>query len=198
MLKFPKKLILASKSDRRAELLTRAGLTFEVVTPDVDEKLIATSDPHELVTTSSLLKAYAVSRRIEDGIIVSADTIVYIDNEVLGKPKDNADAERMLLLLSGQEHTVFTGFTILDTNTMYKINDIAETTVKFKLLSYYEIQRYIETNKPFDKAGAYGIQNGVCAFFIEGIKGCYYNVMGFPLNKFYVSALEFIKQYDKK
>jgi septum formation protein len=198
LLHFQKKLFLASKSPRRAELLTKIGLTFEVVSPDVDEKLLTVSDPQELVIASSLLKANAVSKKNEDGIVISADTVVYLDNEILGKPNDKTDAERMLNLLSGREHKVFTGFTILDTYTTYRVSDIAETIVKFKPLSDYEIREYIATNSPLDKAGAYGIQDGICAFFIEEIKGCYYNVMGFPLNKFYVSATEFIKQYEKK
>jgi septum formation protein len=198
LLHFPKKLFLASKSPRRAELLTKVGLTFEVFTSGVDEKLLTTLEPKELVIKSSLLKANAVSKKIEDGIVISADTVVYFDNEILGKPKDKTDAERMLNLLSGKEHKVFTGFTIMDTYTMFKKTDIAETVVKFKPLLDYEIKEYIATNNPLDKAGAYGIQDGICAFFIEGIKGCYYNVMGFPLNKFYVSATEFIKQYEKK
>jgi len=147
---------------------------------------------------SSLLKANATSKKIENGIIISADTLVYVNNEILGKPNDTADAERMLNLLSGREHRVLTGFTILDSYTSYKITDIAETFVKFKPLSDNEIKEYIAIHNPLDKAGAYGIQDGICAFFIEGIKGCYYNVMGFPLNKFYVSAIEFIKQYDKE
>lgn len=198
LLHFPKKLFLASKSPRRAELLAKVGLTFEVITSGVDEKLLTILDPKELVIESSLLKANAVSKKIEDGIILSADTVVYFGNEILGKPKDKTDAKRMLNLLSGKEHKVFTGFTIMDTYTMFKKTDIAETVVKFKPLLDYEIKEYIATNNPLDKAGAYGIQDGICAFFIEGIKGCYYNVMGFPLNKFYVSATEFIKQYEKK
>ena len=198
LLHFPKKLFLASKSPRRAELLTKVGLTFQIIVSGIDEKLSTVSDPQELVKTTSLLKAKAVSKKIDDGIIISADTVVDVGNEILGKPNDKADAERMLNLLSGREHRVLTGFTILDVYTMYIITDIAETFVKFKPLLDYEIKEYIATNNPLDKAGAYGIQDGICAFFIEGIKGCYYNVMGFPLNKFYFSAIEFVKHYEKK
>ena len=198
LLHFKKKLFLASKSPRRAELLTKVGLTFEIFASDIDEKFLTISDPQELVKESSILKADAVSKKIENGIVISADTVVDVNNEILGKPNDKTDAERMLNLLSGKEHRVLTGFTILDTHTMYKITDIAETFVKFKPLLEYEIKEYIAIHNPLDKAGAYGIQDGICAFFIEGIKGCYYNVMGFPLNKFYLSAIEFIKQYDKE
>jgi septum formation protein len=198
LLRFKKKLFLASKSPRRAELLTKVGLTFEIVASDVDEKLLTISDPQELVKASSLLKANTVSKKIENGIVISADTVVDVSSEILGKPNDKTDAERMLNLLSGREHRVLTGFTIIDTYTMYKITDTATTFVKFKPLLDHEIKEYIAIHNPLDKAGAYGIQDGICAFFIEGIKGCYYNVMGFPLNKFYLSAIEFIKQYDKE
>ena len=198
MLRFKKKLFLASKSPRRAELLTKVGLTFEIVASDVDEKLLTISDPQELVKASSLLKANTVSKKIENGIVISADTVVDVSSEILGKPNDKTDAERMLNLLSGREHRVLTGFTIIDTYTMYKITDTATTFVKFKPLLDHEIKEYIAIHNPLDKAGAYGIQDGICAFFIEGIKGCYYNVMGSPLNKFYLSAIEFIKQYDKE
>jgi septum formation protein len=197
LLHFPKQLYLASKSPRRAELLTDIGLKFKLLSADIDESVIDHSNPEAFVKDLSLQKAKAVIGLVEDGIIITADTIVYCSKEILGKPKDELDAKRMLEVLSGVEHTVYTGFTITDTASGLTKTDYAVTFVKFKKLTDSEINEYIKTGSPLDKAGAYGIQDGICALFIEEIRGCYYNVMGFPLNKFYTTSTQFIEELKK-
>lgn len=198
MLQFPKQLYLASKSPRRAELLAGIGLNFTVLSADIDESLFCASDPSFFVKELSIKKAEAVLEKINEGIIVSADTIVLAGHEILGKPVDKEDAKNMLKLLSGVTHSVYTAFTIMDAPSTICYTDYAVTDVKFKNLTDEEIEDYIRTGSPFDKAGAYGIQDGICALFIEEIKGCYYNVMGFPLNKFYTASLNFIQELKKQ
>ncbi len=198
MLEFPKQLYLASQSPRRAELLRKIGLDFIISAADIDEDSICQSDPVIYAKTLAEKKAEAVLTKVENGIIVAADTIVTSGSRILGKPSDKNDAHDMLKLLSGKFHSVFTAFTIIDTVSTICVTDYAVTRVKFKDLTEYEIKCYIDTGSPFDKAGAYGIQDGVCSLFIEEIQGCYYNVMGFPLNKFYTTSLEFIKELNKQ
>ena len=173
-------IILASQSPRRRELLERMGLTsFRVVSPDVDENLGEELPPAELVSRLSRRKAQAVAQQVkQDALIVAADTVVALEGTILGKPADELSAFRMLTTLSGARHQVYTGLTVLrgeEVCTEYEVTDVT-----FRELSEGEIEDYIRTGEPMDKAGAYGIQ-GYGALFIEGIQGDYYNVMGLPV-----------------
>ena len=173
-------IILASQSPRRRELLERMGVgDFRIVTPDIDEQMDRDLPPGELVGRISLEKALAVQAQEGKGpIIIAADTVVALDGAVLGKPADELDAFKMLSTLSGCRHQVYTGLTVLRGEEQYTVSE--ETTVTFRELSAEEIDRYIATGEPMDKAGAYGIQ-GYGALLVEGIQGDYYNVMGLPV-----------------
>ena len=173
-------IILASQSPRRRELLERMGVgDFRIVTPDIDEQMDRDLPPGELVGRISLEKALAVQAQEGKGpIIIAADTVVALDGAVLGKPADELDAFKMLSTLSGCRHQVYTGLTVLRGEECHTVSE--ETTVTFRELSAEEIDRYVATGEPMDKAGAYGIQ-GYGALLVEGIQGDYYNVMGLPV-----------------
>jgi len=188
-----KKIILASRSPRRQVLLRQIGLTFDVCESGVDENLDGDLDPYEHVTILSQRKAVEVGQNYPDAFIVGADTIVVLDGSILGKPVDPADASRMLSILSGRTHKVYTGFTILDRPSDRQITDVAITEVKFRQITPDEIDAYIKTGSPMDKAGAYGIQDDYGAVFVENINGCFYNVVGFPVTKFYLALEQFQK-----
>lgn len=176
------KLILASASPRRMEILKSLGLTFEVVPSNYDE-IIVQKSPYELVVEFASEKAMEVAGRTAPGkIILAADTIVYKDGEILGKPKNDVDAVRMLEKLSNDSHRVITGLCLYDTTTRVVKCDWEETIVYFKELSKEEIDDYIHTSEPLDKAGAYGIQ-GFGGVFVKRIEGCYFNVVGLPVYK---------------
>lgn len=173
-------IILASQSPRRRELLERMGLAgFRVVSPDVDEHMEEDLPPAQLVCRLSQRKARAVREQVGDeGLIIAADTVVALDGAVLGKPADELAAFKMLSTLSGVRHQVYTGLTVLrggEKHTEYEVTDVS-----FRELTQGEIEDYIRTGEPMDKAGAYGIQ-GYGALFISGIQGDYYNVMGLPV-----------------
>ena len=173
-------IILASQSPRRRELLERMGLAgFRVVSPDVDEHMEEALPPAQLVCRLSQRKARAVREQVGDeGLIIAADTVVALDGTVLGKPADELAAFKMLSTLSGVRHQVYTGLTVLrggEEHTEYEVTDVS-----FRELTQGEIEDYIRTGEPMDKAGAYGIQ-GYGALFISGIQGDYYNVMGLPV-----------------
>ncbi|WP_130869876.1 Maf family protein [Intestinimonas massiliensis (ex Afouda et al. 2020)] len=173
-------IILASQSPRRRELLERMGVRdFRIVTPNIDEHMDRNLPPEELVRRISLEKALAVQAQEGNGpIIIAADTVVALDGAVLGKPADQLEAFKMLSTLSGCRHQVYTGMTVLWGEERHTVSE--ETTVTFRELSSEEIDRYIATGEPMDKAGAYGIQ-GYGALLVEGIQGDYYNVMGLPV-----------------
>lgn len=172
-------LILASGSPRRKELLERIGLTFTVHPAAVDEALIPGLTAQEQVERLSRMKAQAVGEnQPENAVILSADTVVVRDGSILGKPTDFADAEQMLLSLSGRGHLVLTGVTVW---TKSRVQTHCEKTeVHFRPLSQTEIRAYIATGEPMDKAGAYGIQ-GYASLFVDKLVGDYYNVVGLPL-----------------
>lgn len=178
------KLILASASPRRADLLRQSGIPFQVVIPDVSEDLNAVPEPQEMVTRLALRKAIAVSEHLKQGIILAADTVVLYRGAVMGKPRDHDDARRMLRLLSGDKHEVLTGIALVDAASGRSECAVSTTGVWLKDLSDGEIDSYVKTGEPFDKAGAYGIQ-GLAALFVEKIEGCYFNVVGLPLNLLY-------------
>ena len=170
-------LILASQSPRRKELLGLFRIPFTVRTADIDETMDPTASPYDEVARVSREKALAVLREPED-VVVAADTIVVCDGQVLGKPKDEADAFRMLRLLSGRDHQVMTGMTVLRGERSLVCTEV--TDIHFRELSDREILSYIRTGEPMDKAGSYGIQGGA-ALFAEKLSGDYYNVMGLPV-----------------
>ena len=177
------KFILASASERRKELLSRIVRDFEVIVSDFDEDSVKVNNNIEnYVKILSEGKAKSVSLNCsKDSIIIGADTIVVIDNKVLGKPKDKNDAFRMLKALSNNVHRVYSGVTVINNTTKVIKSECLYTEVYFSELSDEEIWKYIETEECLDKAGAYGIQ-GFGGVFVKRINGCYYNVVGLPLN----------------
>ncbi len=187
------KLILASKSPRRAYLLSLVGFDFDVQPSRIDEDLIRETEPEKHVKALSMAKAEKVARSVEKGLVVGADTIVALDGEILGKPSSSEDATRMLQRLSGRVHKVYTGFTIIEMPGGRTAFDFEVTAVRFRQLADWEIENYVSTQNPMDKAGAYGIQDQ-SAVFADRIEGCFYNVVGFPLTKFYVTLREFVKK----
>lgn len=188
-----KKIILASQSPRRQSLLKNLGLAFEVRVNSVQEVIDSARTPEENVIALSQQKAFDVSQNIHDGIVVGFDTIVVVGNQILEKPRNANEAREMLNLLSGREHQVYTGFTIVEIPGSRSVSDYEKTTVRFRELEQEEIDRYIDSGSPFDKAGAYGIQDDMGAVFVERINGCFYNVVGLPLTKFYVTLKHFLQ-----
>ncbi|MCI5927211.1 MAG: Maf family protein [Pseudoflavonifractor capillosus] len=174
------KIILASQSPRRKELLERMGIQdFETISPNVDESAFHGLPPEELVRRLSAEKAAAVAGKVgEDAIVIAADTVVALEGAVLGKPADELDAFKMLSALSGVRHQVYTGVTVCRGGEKQTAHEVTDVT--FRELSEREIEDYISTGEPMDKAGAYGIQ-GYGALLIQGISGDYYNVMGLPV-----------------
>lgn len=176
------RLILASKSPRRKEILEKLGLEFEIIPSGYKENLQAKKDPVELAKFLSLNKAKDVANKIKgNAIIIAADTFIVLEGKFLGKPKDDQDAKKMLNFLSGKTHEVITGIALIDTSTNQKITDVSITKVTFKSLSSKEIQTYINTGEPLGKAGAYAIQEKG-AVFVSNINGDFFTVMGLPLH----------------
>lgn len=173
-------IILASASPRRAELLASAGIAFAVVPSAVAEDLLPDEAPVSAALRLARAKARDVARRSGGRFFVGADTVVMLDGEVFGKPRDAGDASRMLRRLSGRVHEVMTGFEVFDKATGRAIGDVVTTRVEFKPLHPDEIQAYVETGCPLDKAGAYGIQ-GRAAHMVRRVEGSYTNVVGLPL-----------------
>lgn len=174
-------LILASQSPRRKELLSLLKLPFVIRVADIDETMDPAKNPAEEVARVSRQKAFAVARQTDD-IVIAADTIVVLDGQVLGKPRDQAHACQMLTALSGRDHQVMTGVTVLQGDRALVHTEI--TDIHFRPLSQKEICAYVATGEPMDKAGSYGIQGGA-ALFAQRLEGDYYNVMGLPVCKLY-------------
>lgn len=189
-----KPIILASRSPRRIHLLHQIGLSFTVQESGVDEHIPDGIAPEEVVRRLSLEKASRVAERLHDGIVIGADTIVVLDGKILGKPSSKGEAISMLSKLGGRTHTVFTGFAMIDVESQKSYVDYEKTEVTFRGLSNEEIESYVESGSPMDKAGAYGIQDDYGAVFVERINGCFYTVVGFPLSKFYTSWNMFLEQ----
>jgi septum formation protein len=173
-------LILASKSPRRYELLKQVGLDFEVIGSGVVEDFLNTESPQQHVLRLAEAKAREVASQYPDRWVVAADTIVFINGTILGKPKCQEEAAEMLRRLSGQEHRVLTGFSVCHLDKGMDDKETVQTTVKVKALTSAEIGWYVQTGEPFDKAGGYAIQ-GIGSFMIEWIQGSYTNVVGLPL-----------------
>lgn len=183
-------IYLASSSPRRRMLLAQLGLPFSVVVPEVKEEIKNSLPFARLVEELALKKALAVESAISRGLILAADTIVVWQGKVLGKPSSEAEAREMLRCLSGCVHEVYTGLAVLEKPTGRRVITHERTEVKFRTLSEEEIARYVATGEPMDKAGAYAAQ-GLGAIFIEGINGCYFNVVGLPVAKLAAILKEF-------
>ena len=171
-------LILASKSPRRRELLSMLGIGFQIETADIDETMYPALTPDRAVARVCEKKAAAVAMRRPADLILAADTIVVVDGQILGKPHSETEARAMLRRLSGRSHTVMTGFCLLQNGKAE--THVEQTHLEFKPLSDREIDAYVATGSPMDKAGAYGIQDQA-AVFVRRLEGDYYNVMGLPL-----------------
>ena len=190
MINNPLPIYLASKSPRRKKLLQQLNLKFHILSVEIDEKRIKNELPFKMVKRLALLKLNSAKKLIKEGIIITADTIVVLGNEILGKPKNKTVAKQMLKKLSGNTHTVYTGFAVYNSVTDKIILDYEKTQVTFRKLNSDEIERYIKTGSPMDKAGAYGIQDDFGAVFVKKINGDYYNVVGLPIAKLYINLLK--------
>lgn len=193
-MKVKKKIILASASPRRQTLFHQIGFDFEVRQSSIEEVFDKTKTPEENVIRLAEAKVLDIAKEIDDAFIIGADTIVVLNGEMMGKPVDDRDAFRMLNKLSGREHKVFTGFAIVDKPSNKIVSNVEITSVKFRDLEDEEILEYVKSKSPADKAGAYGIQDDYGAVFVERINGCFYNVVGFPLAKFYITLQKFQKE----
>jgi septum formation protein len=175
-------LILASASPRRRELLQQAGIVFTVVPSNAAEDVIVGEAPAEYALRVATAKATEVAKNHPGSWVLGADTIVVVNGEILGKPRDHADGRRMLRLLSGRRHEVMTAFVLINENGQRDAGQIVTTTVTFKLLSDAQIQEYLATGEPFDKAGAYAVQ-GIGSTLVEKVEGSYTNVVGLPIDE---------------
>ena len=181
------KLILASTSPRRAQILKEAGLTFSVLSSAVDETALPDESPQQLVQRLADAKAELVAARtIGPAIVIAADTVVTLDGNILGKPKSTEDARRMLEQLSGRTHAVLTGVSVIRLPDMERRQFVESTLVHFDQILGEEILRYLATEEPYDKAGAYAIQ-GRAGRYIPRIEGCYFNVVGLPLSRVFTA-----------
>lgn len=195
LLKLEVPLILASKSPRRKKLLEQLGLSFKCIPSNfAEENHSKNYSPEDYVQKLSLEKALDVARNInESSIIFGADTIVLLDGEIINKPNDENDAREILRKLSNRTHIVFTGISFVKVPEQKFFTTFQKTLVTFRELEDDEIESYIKSGSPLDKAGAYGIQDDFGALFVSHIEGCYYNIVGLPLELFYQSLKKFIK-----
>ncbi|TFH35206.1 MAG: septum formation protein Maf, partial [Bacteroidia bacterium] len=185
-------LILASASPRRKELLSHLGIPFEVREFNFSEELPGSGDPVEIAKHLARSKSNEVKTRLAKGdLVITADTVVWCDGHLMGKPGSREEATGMLRLLSGRTHMVVTGVCLL--SDISSVTFSSETLVTFKSLSDEEIFYYVDNYKPYDKAGAYGIQEWIGYVGVERIEGSYFNVMGLPVQKLYSEIIEFIK-----
>jgi septum formation protein len=185
MIKSDTLIYLASKSPRRRKLLKQLGIKFRSFSVNTVEEVLDGEHPVDCVKRLALEKMNRAKKKVRNGIIITADTIVVLDKEVIGKPKNRKDAINILSLLSGRVHTVYTGFCVFNQKTNKSIIDFEKTKVEFRMINIDEIIDYVESGSPMDKAGAYGIQDDFGAVFVKRINGCYYNVVGLPLTKLY-------------
>lgn len=185
-------IYLASKSPRRKILLKQLGIKFKSFTVDMEELFIHGESPINAVKRLASEKLFEAEKIKSDGILITADTIVVLNNEIIGKPKNKKDAKLILEKLSSNKHYVYTGFAIKNSVSKKKIIDYEKTEVTFRELTSNEIKDYIASGSPMDKAGAYGIQDDFGAVFISKINGCYYNVVGLPLSKVYTALNEVV------
>lgn len=177
--------ILASKSPRRRHLLNLLGLKFQIFNPGIEENHRG-EKPLSYAKKLAEEKAEAANLKFKNKIIIAADTIVVIDNQILEKPKSKSDAKRMLSILSGKTHIVYTAICVINQLNGKKLIDYEKTYVTFRKLTPSEIKDYVEKGSCMDKAGSYGIQDDLGAVFVSKVNGCYYNVVGLPLQKLYL------------
>lgn len=198
LLQLPAPLVLASQSPRRRKLLAQIGLEFTSLVPDVNEDAVVVSEPFSTyVETLASLKAKAVVERVVgDVLVIGADTTVAVNNTVLNKPESNQHAVQMLKTLSNRMHTVYTGLALYLRlgSRITSIVTSSSTGVLFRALEDNEIQAYVDTGEPLDKAGSYGIQDDYGAVFVREIHGCYYTVVGLPLELLYTSLKQIARQ----
>jgi septum formation protein len=185
-----KRIILASASPRRKELLEKIGLKFEVEPSDYAEDMSSGLSPDELARAISLEKARVVASKHKNAIVIAADTFIVFRGKIMGKPGTEAEARKMLMILRGKSHSVITGFTILDTEENKVLTKSVETIIHIRNLTPEEIDAYVRSKEPLDKAGAYAIQ-GLGSVIVERIEGDYFNVMGLPLSALAESLKEF-------
>lgn len=190
MLKIDLPIYLASKSPRRRKLLKQLGINFKSFSVNLHEEILDGEHPIATVKRLALHKFEKASKKIKNGIVITADTIVVLNKEIIGKPKNKKEAFEILSKLSGKTHTVYTGFVVANISNNKKIIDYEKTEVTFRKISPVEIEEYILSGSPMDKAGAYGIQDDFGAVFVKKINGCYYNVVGLPLAKVYKAFLK--------
>ena len=175
-------IILASASPRRKEILQNTKLKFEIQKSDIEEVILENESPESMVVRLAYEKVYDVAQKNKDKLVIGADTIVALDNEVLGKPKDKEEAYQMIKKLSNKTHKVITGISLINISHGMVVNDYVVSLVTFKDLSEDSIKDYINTNESLDKAGAYGIQ-GYGALLVGNIQGDYFNIVGLPISK---------------
>lgn len=185
-------IYLASKSPRRRKLLEQINLEFQSFSVDLKEEFLDGEHPVQTVKRLAVDKMELAKQKVEEGIIITADTIVVCEHQVLGKPGDKEEAINMLSYLSSKTHYVYTGFAVYNSMCREQKNDYEKTAVTFHELSLPEIEDYVKGGSPMDKAGAYGIQDDFGAVFVKKINGCYYNVVGLPLSKVYKSLTEIV------
>ncbi len=185
-----KKIVLASASPRRKELLEKLGLKFEVEPSHSEEKIVPALKPRDLAVALSLEKARAVAVNHRNALVIAADTFGVLDGKVLGKPHTESEARKMLETISGKPHLVVTGFTIIDTLNDKTVSKSVETRVYIKKLTPEEIEAYVKSKEPLDKAGGYAIQ-GLGSIIVERIEGDFFNVIGLPLHALAESLKEF-------
>ncbi len=194
-----KKIILASGSPRRKKLLEQLNFQFDIIVSNVEETAEQQNSPQEIVQDLASRKAEEVSSRSSDALVIGADTIVVLDDEILEKPENESEAIKMLRKLSGRTHHVLTGVALLKVDTPQNIVEqhafCEQTTVTFGEIDESDIKTYVKTGSPMDKAGGYGIQDDFGAIFVKGINGDYYNVVGFPLYSFYRTMKLFAPEY---
>ncbi|MEJ2103778.1 MAG: Maf family protein [Ignavibacteriaceae bacterium] len=187
MIKTKQQVYLASKSPRRRKLLKQLGIKFRAFSVNTIEDVLDGEHPIDCVKRLAKKKMNKAEAKTKNAILITADTIVVLDKKVIGKPKNRKDAIRILTLLSGRVHTVYTGFCVKNQISNKSILDFEKTKVEFRKLNRDEIIDYVNGGSPMDKAGAYGIQDDFGAVFVKQINGCYYNVVGLPLTKLYNS-----------
>lgn len=175
-------IILASASPRRKEILGNTNVKFTVIKSEIDEVVLDNEKPQQVVMRLAFEKCLDIASKHEEDLVIGADTIVVLDDEILGKPKDKNEAYEMIKKLSNRTHQVMTGISLINLHSNKKIIDCVVSDVKFKDLSEEDIKDYIQTNESLDKAGAYGIQ-GYGALLVEEIKGDYFNIVGLPISR---------------
>ncbi len=186
-----REMILASSSPRRREILSNLGIAFTVLSEEIKEEQREGEAPSSYVIRLAVQKALAVAKNLQHGVVIGADTIVLLDGKILGKPKNEAEAKEMLSSLSGREHIVITGIGIVDIDNNRTLSGQQQTIVYFRRLTDQEIDCYVATREPLDKAGGYGIQ-GKGGFLIRRIEGDYFNVVGLPVSLLY----ELLQDFD--